>query len=243
LNCNAVLRSITNTHPHLLFVPTIIIIIIFDFIPRRPHPSFSIILTLTTVRYTVQEFNDVSTGLRFFCGYFKDLTLLKKHQAEMEERQALAQGMINASFDSMFEINERGIITLVNDSACSMFGYTRDEFLGSNISIICGGGEASNHDAHMKRYLDSGVKHIIGRKRQVVARRKDGSEFDVELGVQEVKLATTNKVAFCGFIRDLTEQKKDKRALRKQQQIIHDKFFGTADSNSSTEEGTTDGTQ
>mmetsp|Transcript_58997 Transcript_58997/g.144355 ORF Transcript_58997/g.144355 Transcript_58997/m.144355 type:complete len:483 (+) Transcript_58997:107-1555(+) len=177
----------------------------------------------------VQEFNDVSTGLKFFCGYFKDLTLQHQHEAQMLEKQALLQGMINASFDSMFEIDESGIIKVVNDSACAMLGYTREEFIGSNISMICGGGEAPKHDMYMKRYLDTDVKHIIGRKRQVKCRRKDGSEFDVELGVQEVLLAESSggKKSFCGFIRDLTQQQKDKRALRKQQQLIHNKFFGT----------------
>mmetsp|Transcript_58995 Transcript_58995/g.144351 ORF Transcript_58995/g.144351 Transcript_58995/m.144351 type:complete len:152 (+) Transcript_58995:1324-1779(+) len=147
----------------------------------------------------------------------------------MLEKQALLQGMINASFDSMFEIDESGIIKVVNDSACAMLGYTREEFIGSNISMICGGGEATKHDMYMKRYLDTGVKHVIGRKRQVKCRRKDGSEFDVELGVQEVPLVGSSgeKKAFCGFIRDLTQQQKDKRALRKQQQLIHNKFFGT----------------
>ena len=146
----------------------------------------------------------------------------------MLERQALLQGMINASFDSMFEIDESGIIKVVNDSALAMFGYTRDEFIGSNISMICGGGEGPNHDMYMKRYLETGVSHVLGRKRHVKCRRKDGSEFDVELGVQEVPLtASGGKKAFCGFIRDLTLQQKDKRALRKQQQLIHNKFFGT----------------
>lgn len=172
----------------------------------------------------VQEISDASTGKRYFCGYLKDLTLIKQHEAEIEERQALAQGMINASFDSMLEIDEAGIIKVVNDSACIMFGYTREEFLGSNISIICGDGHSDRHDSYLKRYLDTGVKHIIGRKRQVKARRKDGSEIEVELGVQEVVLK--GKKAFCGFMRDLTAQKKDKRALRKQQQVIHGKFFG-----------------
>ena len=173
----------------------------------------------------VQIITDVSTGQQFFCGFFQDLTYLKQHEAELEEKQALSQGMINASFDSMLEIDDRGIIQVVNDAACHMFGYTREEFLGSNISMICGEGHEKKHDAYLQRYHDTGVKKIIGSKRQVKAKRKDGSELEVELGVQEVVL-TNGKKAFCGFIRDLTAQRKDKRALRKQQQLIHGKFFG-----------------
>jgi len=173
----------------------------------------------------IQEISDASSGKRYFCGFVRDLTLLKQHEAELQERQALAQGMINASFDSMLEINEAGIITVVNDAACAMFGYTRDEFLGSNISMICGDGHGEKHASYMQNYKEGGEKHVIGRKRQVKARRKDGSEFEVELGVQEVILSTGKK-AFCGYIRDLTAQKKDKRALRKQAQMIHGRFFG-----------------
>lgn len=109
-----------------------------------------------------------------------------------------------------------------------MFGYSREEFLGSNISKICGDGHGPKHDAYMERYLRTGEQHIIGRKRQVKARRKDGSEFYVELGVQEVVLSDGRK-AFCGFMRDLTQQKKDKRALQKQARMIHGKFFGNGD--------------
>ena len=176
----------------------------------------------------VTQVEDVSTGQRFFTGFFKDLTLLKQHEAEIQERQDLLQGMINASLDSMLEIDQHGIIRVVNDSACNMFGYTRQEFLGSNVSMICGGGHAEHHAKYMERYMATGESHIIGRKRQVQARRKDGSEFTVELSVQEVILSSTGKKAFCGFLRDMTLQQHAKRTLRKQRQMIHGKFFGSS---------------
>jgi hypothetical protein len=57
-----------------------------------------------------------------------------------------------------------------------------------------------------------------------VAKGKDGSEFEIELGVQEVRLSS-GKRSFCGYIRDLTQQKLDKKALRKNAAVIHEKFF------------------
>jgi PAS domain S-box-containing protein len=171
--------------------------------------------------------SDASSGQRYFCGFLKDLTAQKKHQLELEEAAARAQGMINASFTPMFEIDETAIIRVVNNAACSMFGYTREEFLGSNISMICGDDHAGKHDSYLKHYLQTGERKIIGRKRQVKARRKDGSEFDVELGVEEVRLSTTGKRVFCGFINDLTQQKLDKRALQKQAAVINAQFFAT----------------
>lgn len=176
----------------------------------------------------IQEFSDANSGKRYFCGFMKDLTVLKYHQAQLLERQALAEGMINASFEPMMEIDQTGVIKIVNGAACSLLGYSREEFIGQNIAMICGDGHASRHASYMQRYLDTGEKHIIGRKRQVKARRKDGVEIEVELGVQEVNLAGGKK-AFCGYLRDLTQQKKDKRALKKQAELIHGKFFGESE--------------
>lgn len=92
--------------------------------------------------------------------------------------------------------------------------------------MICGDGHGAKHDEYMERYRKTGEQHVIGRKRQVKAKRKDGSEFSIELGVQEVTLSDGKK-AFCGYMRDLTQQKKDKRALQKQARMIHGKFFGS----------------
>jgi PAS domain S-box-containing protein len=177
----------------------------------------------------VQEISDASTGQRFFCGFVKDLSTLKQHEAALQEGQDLAQAMINASLDPMLEIDQTGCIRIVNNAACSMFGYSREEFLGSNIDMICGGGHQEHHAGYLARYLTTGEKHIIGRKRQVPARRKDGSEFVVELSVQEVTLSNGKKV-FCGYLRDLTAQQNDKRELRKQRDVIHGKFFGNSES-------------
>jgi hypothetical protein len=83
----------------------------------------------------------------------------------------------------------------------------------------------------MQRYLETGEKRIIGRKRQVRARRKDGSEFEIELGVQEATNTSGEKV-FCGYIRDLTETRMTQRKMQQQRAIIKDKFFGPSATNS-----------
>ena len=181
--------------------------------------------------------SNTASKKRYFCGYLKDLTLQRRQETRIQQQAKRAQAMIDASFDSMFEIDCHGTITMVNESATHMLGYSREEFIGSNISMICGDGHAEKHDAYLQRYMETGVKHIIGRKRQVSARRKDGSQFPIELGVQEVKLKEVDectgqiveRTVFCGFVKDISQQHKDKKALRRQQQLIHDKFFGAED--------------
>ena len=79
---------------------------------------------------------------------------------------------------------------------------------------------AKNHDGYLQHYLQTGDKHIIGIGREVVALKKNGTEFPVELSVGEV--LSKGKRLFTGFIRDLTEHRiSEKRITELQNKLIH----------------------
>lgn len=156
--------------------------------------------------------------------HMKDCSVEEAHHAEIKHKDELCKALINASFDPMFAIDQRGIILVVNQAAISMFGYTKADFMGNNISMICNEKDAKNHDMHLGRYMKTGVKRVIGRKRPLMARRKDGSTFPIELGVSEVILANGEKM-FCGFVRDTTQQQLDREKMRRQEAVIGQKFF------------------
>ena len=52
------------------------------------------------------------------------------------------EDIINASFDALFCINEKGLITQINDAASRVFGWTKEEFIGQNITMIMPEGHA-----------------------------------------------------------------------------------------------------
>ena len=129
-----------------------------------------------------------------------------------------------ASFDPSFAINEKGIILLTNQAAVSMFGWSKEELIGSNINILCEkrhGGK--RHDEYIARYLRTREKRVIGQRRLLTARRKDGSEFEIYLGIKEVDIS--GKKIFCGYIHDLTKQMEDQKTMLNQQIFMKDLFF------------------
>jgi PAS domain S-box-containing protein len=128
------------------------------------------------------------------------------------QRQKLMQATVDASFDAMLSIDSSGIILMTNKAATTLFGYSRDEFLGRNINMICGQEHVSHHDTYLKRYLETGVTKIMGKKREVPARKKTGEEFPVELGIVEVEAC--DELIFCAFVKDLSEQKKNEQELK-----------------------------
>jgi len=137
---------------------------------------------------------------RLFTGFLRDLTGIKR-------QQRLTTGIIEAAFDPVFSINERGIITMANKAAIDQLGYSKEQLIGSNISLVVGGGHADSHDEYIKRFLKTGEKRAMGLRRELSARRADGSEMVIELGLAELEVDKGEERQFVGFLRDLSRLK------------------------------------
>ncbi len=114
--------------------------------------------------------------------------------------------IIELAVDGIVIINELGIIQGFNRAAEAMFNYRVEEVVGRNVAILMPHPHSELHDNYIRRYLNTGIPHIVGIGRQVEARRKDGSLFPIDLAVGEVKLEKGS--LFTGFIRDLSESRK-----------------------------------
>jgi PAS domain S-box-containing protein len=137
---------------------------------------------------------------KVFVGFVRDLTDLKK-------QQNLATGIVAASLDPVFGIDEKGIIEFVNGAALADFGYKEVELLGNSINMIVGAEHSGNHDSYLANYLKTGDKKLMGTKRVIPARRKDGTEFPIELGLSEIKSNNGRDKMFVGFVRALSAEK------------------------------------
>jgi PAS domain S-box-containing protein len=80
-------------------------------------------------------------------------------------------------------IDHRRLIKAFNRSAERLFSYTAGEVLGGNVGILMSEAERAQHHQHIRRYLETGEPHIIGRGREVLAQRKDGASFPIFLSV------------------------------------------------------------
>jgi two-component system CheB/CheR fusion protein len=114
------------------------------------------------------------------------------------------QAIFHASTDSIISINSDGIVTDMNFATTRMFGYSRDELIGNNVSLLMPEPIRSRHNSFVRRYLETGIPSIIGRGRELIAQRKDGTTFPIELLVDEVD----HRGVFMGIIRDVSERKR-----------------------------------
>jgi PAS domain S-box-containing protein len=122
------------------------------------------------------------------------------------------RALLEAAVDAIISIDERGIIQLVNHAAERMFGYSAQELIGKNVSLLMPSPYREEHDGYLARYLATGEKKIIGICREVVGLRKDGTTFPQELSVAEARLG--DRRFFVGIHRDITERKQTEERFR-----------------------------
>jgi len=127
------------------------------------------------------------------------------------ERDAHLQSILDTVLDATVVIEVGGKIMSFNASAVRQFGYTPDEVIGNNVSMLMPAPYREQHDGYLSRYLTTGEKRIIGLDRVVVGRRKDGSTFPMKLAVGEVRRG--ERIYFTGFIRDLTDREESAQQL------------------------------
>jgi two-component system sensor kinase FixL len=117
----------------------------------------------------------------------------------------LLHSIIETSPDGIITIDRYGTIESFNPASEKMFGYSEAEVIGNNIKMLMPDPYQSEHDDYLARYLDTGEKRIIGVGRDVMAQRKDGTTFPIELAVGELEVDGETK--FTGFIRDISRRR------------------------------------
>ncbi|HQZ13598.1 MAG TPA: PAS domain S-box protein [Devosia sp.] len=132
-------------------------------------------------------------------------------QNTLNERDSHLRSIVDTVLDAMVVIDNAGIMQSFNDSAVRQFGYSPEEAIGQNVSMLMPAPYREQHDGYVDRYLSTGEKRIIGIDRVVTGRRKDGSTFPMKLAVGEMRRG--DAIFFTGFIRDLTEREESAAML------------------------------
>ena len=135
------------------------------------------------------------------------------------ETQSRLQAIIDTAIDGIITIDDKGIIETVNPAVARIFGFAPAEIIGQNVKILMPEPDHSQHDTYIQNYNRTGIPQIIGKGREVLGRKKDGTVFPFLLSISEVKLK--NKKIFTGIIHDITGLKKAEDALRESENKIN----------------------
>ena len=130
----------------------------------------------------------------------------EKTEEQLRERETRMRTLFENVVDGIITTNEQGIIESFNRAAEAMFGYTADEVIGKNVSMLTPASHRPRHDGYIKDYLKGRESRIMGAGREVEGIRKDGSSFPIDIAITEMWLGEDRH--FCSIMRDITERQK-----------------------------------
>ncbi|HYL52804.1 MAG TPA: PAS domain S-box protein [Acidimicrobiia bacterium] len=113
-------------------------------------------------------------------------------------------GLLDAAPDAMVAADADGFIVWVNAQTEMLFGYSREELLGTAVDTLVPEHLRTAHPEHRRRYLQDRRHRPMGAGVQLAARRKDGSEFPADISLSSV--TTDEGTLVCAAIRDVTER-------------------------------------
>jgi two-component system, sensor histidine kinase PdtaS len=139
------------------------------------------------------------------------------------QHRVLLQRVVDAALDAVIVMDAGGLVAHWNKHAEVIFGWTQAEALGQPlVDLVIPSRYRAAHTQGLQRFLETGEGPVLNRRVELVAARRDGHEFPVELTVTPFTL--DGKIAFTGFVRDITERKRaDERLARQllEAQLLH----------------------
>ena len=141
----------------------------------------------------------------------EDVTSASAAKEELQRSEARNRAIVEQAVEAILTVNARGVVLASNKAAERLLGYRPDELAGRHIVTLMPPDEAARHGAYMRRYRETGERHVIGVGREIVARRRDGTDFPAWLSLSEIDLPGFH--VFVAMLRDLGESKAAERAL------------------------------
>ena len=153
-------------------------------------------------------------------GFISDVTDRKRAEMALVEARAFSEAVVDTAAEAVITIGASGTIETFNRAAQQMFGYSVEEVQGKNVNVLMPEPYHAEHDQYITRYLETNEARIIGSGREVIAQRKDGSDFPIHLSVSEVRSRRERK--FVGLIRDISRQRAaETEARQHREQLAH----------------------
>lgn len=125
----------------------------------------------------------------------------------------LARAVLESASEGIVIVDRSGTIVMVNARTESLFGYGRQELVGQPLELLVPERARAAHEAHRRMYAEAPRIRPMGQGRDLAGRRKDGSEFPVEISLSFTE--TDKGTLFIAFVTDITERQRGIEASRR----------------------------
>ena len=137
------------------------------------------------------------------------------------------RAMFDCAPDALLAVEEGGQIVQANRNAETVFGYRPDELIGQPLELLIPEAAQAAHAGHMRNYFSKPAPRSMGQELELSARRKDGTEFPVNVSLNTVRIG--DRIVALAAVRDVTEKMRTRQALRKSENRLRSVFDNIQD--------------
>jgi PAS domain S-box-containing protein len=163
-------------------------------------------------------------GASTMFGIIQDITQRKVSENALRESENRYRTVAETASDAIITIDENSAIHFVNSSVEDVFGYSPEEIVGKNLTILMPDYMRRLHEAGLRRYVETGKRHLSWEATELPGLHKSGREIPLEVSFGEYK--KDGRHFFTGFARDISDRKRSEEALRRSEE----EFRGLANS-------------
>ncbi|MCH6564229.1 MAG: PAS domain S-box protein, partial [Myxococcales bacterium] len=192
-----------------------------EFRTRRPDGSTGWIWVRSWPVY------DAQGALVGRAGIAEDITERVQADQALRESEEKFRAVAQTAADGIISADADGNITYFNTAAESLFGYPAAEVMGRPLTLLMPGRFRASHKRGLQHFRSTGEARLLGKTSELAGRRKDGSEFPLDLSLAAWKTGD-GQTAFTGILRDITRRKQAEQALRESEQRFRSAFDHTA---------------
>jgi PAS domain S-box-containing protein len=153
---------------------------------------------------------------------FWDVTQRIRAEEAIAASERRYRQLTEATLDAIVLADQDGRITLFNPASEKLFGYSAAEIVGQSLTCLMPEKYRPQHEHALKEYVRTRMAHIVGHTVELHGRRKEGTEFPMELALSALELPGDNGqsgVQFLGAIRDLTERNRIRAVLAQNEKL------------------------
>src|ERR1051326_2171219 len=126
--------------------------------------------------------------------------------------EARFRGLLESAPDGIVVVDRGGTIVIVNSQTERMFGYSRDELIGNKIELLVPASSRGHHARDRAAYASDPRTRPMGAGRALTGRKKNGSEFPVEISLSP--LITDQEALVMSIVRDITDRRRAEELIQ-----------------------------
>ena len=215
---------------HTVFLPFTAAVLVSVYFGGRGPGLASAVLSMLTVEYLFlvprYSFAIANTWDRVGLLEFAAVSLviieitarLRRSLAAAAESRATASALLDSSSQAIVATTGDGCIALVNTNTEKIFGYSPGELLGQPHDVLIPERLRERHRQHHASFVSSPGAKPMATRANLTGRRKDGTEFPVEITLSSVQ--TARGVLSVSFVTDITERRRMEESFQQQYNLM-----------------------